>query len=406
MNEVNNEIMTEHIDKKTKNKRIKIFSILAIIVGIVVAVLFSLSIHSNDVQNFQVVQSPFGSISIVSDGGLYLKFFPKTWTYPKVQTVYFSNETDESRDKDGVKVRFSNKGEGDISTQVVYRLFNSKDQIIKMHEYVSGKQDRVEELLLAKLKDIIMEKASNITSSQAVEDREALAQEIRNDYVGNKELLSNGILVEQFSITQISFDSMTTALFEAQQKADLQKKTAEAEKQNLIMQKERTEADYAQKIAASKGAAEVEMMKQVTDAERQKRLAEIEAQKKVSIEQLAKEEALIKASKIFELAEIEKKTESEKLEVTKLIAEQKVVEAKAKEQEIKLSGAITETEKLNLEYDMKTKIGVAQAIGDGISKMTLPKTMIVGGTSGRGADSQITNLLQLLTVQKAKELAE
>ena len=363
-------------------------------------------LHSNDIQEFQVVQSPTGSIDIIKDGGLYLKFMPKIWTYPKVETVYFSNEKDESKDNDGVKVRFSNKGEGDISSQVVYRLYNSNEEILKMHEYVAGSQERVEELLLAKLKDIIMEKASNITSSQAVENREALADQIRKDYVNNQELMNNGIKVEQFSITQISFDKTTTALFEAQQKADLQKKTAEAEKQNLIMQKERTEAEYAQKIAASKGAAEVEMMKQVTDAERQKKLAEIEAQKKVAIEQLAKEEALVKASKLLELAEIEKKTEAEKLEVIKLQANQKVETARAKQQEIQLSGAITETELTKLEIDRDTKIGVAKAIADGLSKMTLPKTFIMGGQGKTEGQNPVETFFQLMNVKQAETLAQ
>lgn len=373
---------------------------------ILVLALIGSMLHTNDIQEFQVVQSPTGSIDIVKDGGLYFKFMPKIWTYPKVDTVYFSNERDESSDSDGVKVRFSNKGEGDISSQVVYRLYNSNEEILKMHEYVAGSRDRVEELLLAKLKDIIMEKASNITSSQAVENREALAEQIRRDYVNNKELMSNGIKVEQFSITQISFDNTTTALFEAQQKADLQKKTAEAEKQNLIMQKERTEAEYAQKIAASKGAAEVEMMKQVTDAERQKRLAEIEAQKKVAIEQLAKEEALVKASKMFELAEIEKKTEAEKLEVVKLQATQKIETARAKQQEIQLSGAITETELTKLEMDRDTKIGVAKAIAEGLSKLTLPKTFIMGGNGKPDGQSPIETFFQLMNVKQAETLAE
>lgn len=378
-----------------------------VVAGVVLLiVLIGSMLHSNDIQEFQVVQSPTGAIDIIKDGGIYFKFMPKIWTYPKVETVYFSNEKDESKDNDGVKVRFSNKGEGDISSQVVYRLYNTNEEILKMHEYVAGSQERVEELLLAKLKDIIMEKASNITSSQAVENREALAEQIRKDYVNNKELMNNGIKVEQFSITQISFDKTTTALFEAQQKADLQKKTAEAEKQNLIMQKERTEAEYAQKIAASKGAAEVEMMKQVTDAERQKKLAEIEAQKKVAIEQLAKEEALVKASKLLELAEIEKKTEAEKLEVIRLQANQKIDLAKAKQQEIQLSGAITETELTKLEIDRDTKIGVAKAIAEGLSKMILPKTFIMGGGNIPAGQNPMETFFQLMNVKQAEELAK
>lgn len=384
-----------------------LFKRIVSIAAVVIIGLFFLGsiIHTNDVQQFQVVQSLTGNIDIIKDGGIYFKFMPRVWTYPKVETVYFSNEQDESKDNDGVKVRFSNKGEGDISSQVVYRLYNSDAEILKMHEYVAGSKDRVEELLLAKLKDIIMEKASNITSSQAVEDRESLANEIRKEYVNNPELFANGIKVEQFSITQISFDNTTTALFEAQQKADLQKKTAEAEKQNLIMQKERTEAEYAQKIAASKGAAEVEMMKQVTDAERQKKLAEIEAQKKVTIEQLAKEEALVKASKLFELAEVEKRTEAEKLEVIKLQASQKIESAKAKQQEIQLSGAITETERYKLEVERDTKIGIAKHVAEGISKMTLPKTVIVGGSSGEKINSMET-FFNLMNVKQAESLAQ
>jgi hypothetical protein len=376
--------------------------------AVVTFVLLFSMLHTNDIQDFQVVQSPTGSIDIIKDGGFYFKFMPKIWTYRKVETVYFSNERDESKDNDGVKVRFSNKGEGDISSQVVYRLYNSNEEILKMHEYVAGSQDRVEELLLAKLKDIIMEKASNITSSQAVENREALAEQIRKDYVNNRELMNNGIKVEQFSITQISFDKTTTALFEAQQKADLQKKTAEAEKQNLIMQKERTEAEYAQKIAASKGAAEVEMMKQVTDAERQKKLAEIEAQKKVAIEQLAKEEALVKATKLLELAEIEKKTEAEKLEVIRLQANQKIDLAKAKQQEIELSGAISESELTRLEITRDTKVGMAKAIADGLSKMTLPKTVILGGGNGGilNAQQSMETFFQLMNVKQAEALAQ
>ncbi len=379
--------------------------IAAFVIGAVILVFITLIglLHENDIQDFQVVQSPTGRIEVISQGGYYLRLFPKIWTYPKVETVYFSNEMDESKDNDGIKVRFANKGEGDISTQVVYRLYNDNERILKMHEYIAGSKDRVEELLLAKLKDIIMEKASNITSSQAIEERETLANEIRKEYVNNAELLANGIKVEQFSITQISFDNTTTALFEAQQKADLQKKTAEAEKQNLIMQKERTEAEYAQKIAASKGAAEVEMMKQVTDAERQKKLAEIEAQKKVAIEQLAKEEALVKASKLLELAEIDKKTEAEKLEVIKLQASQKVESAKAKQQEIQLSGAITETEKYKLEIERDTKVGIAKALADGVSKMVLPKTLILG-SSQDNATSPIETFFQLMNVKKAEEL--
>ena len=374
--------------------------IIAIIAAIAVSACF---LHSNSVQNFQVIQSISGNVEIRADGGYYFRAFPKIWTYPKVNTVFFSNEKAESKDNDGVQVRFSNKGGGDVSCQVVYRLFTDNETIKKLHTYSGGNIDVIDNLVLSKLKDIAMTCASHITSSQAIEDRESFAQHIRESFVNNKELMDAGIYVEQFSITKIDFDTVTTDLFQAQQKADLQKKTAEAEKTNLQMQKERTVAEYEQQIAASKGAAEVEKIRAVTDAERQKELAEIEAQKAVSVAELVKQQAAIEANKRLEVAEIQRKEEATKLEIIKIQAEQKVAEAKAKEQEIKLSGAMTEQERVRLEIEKETQIGVARAWSDGISKMKLPETLMVG--SGATEGNPVNDLINLLTVEKAKDVA-
>lgn len=385
----------------------KFVAIVVVIIAVIVAVICGVTcMHQNDIQEFQVVQAMNGETRIQSDGGIYFQVMPKIWTYKKVNSVFFSNEEKESKDKDGIEVIFSNKGRGDISSQVVYRLYTDQENIMKMHQYAAGNIDIIDNLILSKLKDISMEHASNITSSQAVEDREQLAINIRKDIVNNKQLAAMGIIVEQFSITKINFDEKTNALFAKQQEADLQKKTAEAEKQKLIMEKERTVADYEKQIAEAKGKAETEMMKATTDAERQKKLAEIEASKKVEVEKLAKEEALVKAQKQLELAEIVKKEETIKLETIKIQAEQKVAEAKAKEQQIKLSGAISEDVKYRLDTEKETRIGVAKAIADGLSQTKLPQTLIVGGTGKEnGNNTPLDYLIQLLTIEKAKSVA-
>jgi len=386
------------------NFRISAAGVAAIAVIVLVIFICGVFLHSNNVQNFQVIQSVSGAVEIRSDGGYYFRAFPRIWTYPKVNTVFFSNETQESKDRDGVQVRFSNKGEGDVSCQVVYRLYTNQESIKRLHTYSGGNIDVIDNLILSKLKDIAMTCASNITSSQAIEDREEFATNIRKIFVNNKELNEAGIVVEQFSITKINFDRITTDLFQAQQKADLQKKTAEAEKQNLIMQKERTEAEYQQQIAASRGKAEVEKIKAVTDAQRQKELAEIRAQQDVAVAELAKKQATVEAQKKLEVAEIQKQEESAKLEVIKIQAEQKVAAAKAREQEIKLSGAMTEQEKIRLEIEKDMKIGVAKAWADGIARMTLPNTLMIG--NGGTAASPVSDLIRLLTVEKANAVGK
>lgn len=382
-----------------------VIAAVSVVIAIVLAILVSsVFLHSNSVQNFQVIQGVSGDVDVRSDGGYYFRFFPRIWSYPKVNTVFFSNEKAESKDNDGVQVRFSNKGEGDVSCQVVYRLYTDAETIKRMHTYAGGDIDVIDNLVLSKLKDIAMTCASHITSSQAIEDRESFAANIRESFVGNKELLEAGIQVEQFSITKINFDQITTDLFQAQQKADLQKKTAEAEKTNLLMQKERTEAQYQQQIAESKGKAEVEKIKAVTDAERQKELAEIDAQQKVAVAELEKQRATVEANKKLEVAEIQRKEEAARLEVIKIQSEQKVAEAKAKEQEIKLSGAITEQEKYKLDVEMRTKVGMAEAIAKGMSTMRLPSTLMIG--TGASDSTPLDTLLNLMAVEKAKAVTK
>ena len=383
--------------------------IIAVVVALAVALIVTIFvgkafIGKNNVQNFQIIQSPMGNVRIQSEGGYYFKCFDTVWTYDKVNSVFFSNEVKESKDADGVQVVFSNKGKGDISSQVVYRLYTDNQKMLKMHEYAHGNIEIVDNLVLSKLKDISMLHSSNITSSQAVEDREQLAANIRKDFVGNKELADMGIIVEQFSITKINFDKQTEDLFKKQQEADLQKKTAEAEKLNLQMQKEKTIAQYEQQVAESKGKAEVEKIKAVTDAQRQKELAEIKGAQDVAVAQLEKQKATIEANKKLEIVEIQKKEEKAKLEVIQIQADQKVAEAKAKEQQIKLSGAISEEVKYRLDIEKETKIGMAKALADGLSKVKLPETFILG-TSGDGKSiNAVETFFNLMNVEKARTL--
>lgn len=388
-----------------------------VVVVFLLAFLIGSNIHRNDIQEFTVVQTIFGKTFIRDTGGYYFSFFPKKWAYRKVNQVYFSNEKDESKDNDGIIVRFKNKGTGDISSQVVYRLYNTPEEILKMHQYVAGNQDRLDEYILAKLKDIVMEKASQITSSEAIEDREKLATAIREDFINNEYLMGIGIKIEQFSITQITFDVTTTALFEAQQKADLQKKTAEAEEANLQMQKKRTEAEYEQKIAESRGKAEVEKIKQVTDAEREAELARIQAEKEVTVAKLEKEQQLIQvakekevaetqAQKLLSVAEINKQTETEQLEIVKLQAQQKVAEAEAKQKELELAKGLSEQEKYRLDIEKETRIGVAKAIADGIKTMQLPRIINFGGlgdSTGTDVTDSIKTFLDVKTLNALEE---
>ena len=376
----------------------------AVLVAVGAIIIWNFFIGENDVQNFQVIQSPDGDVRIQSQGGWYFKVLDKVWTYPKTDSSFFSNVRAESKDGDGVVVRFKNKGGGTVSCNVITRYFTDDVTMKKLHEYSGGDLKKLDNILLARIKEHAANEAAKIDSSAAIENREVFANSIRTKLDNDIELKERGIIVESFAITSIDFDDITDKLFEAQRNADLQKRSAEAEEANLIMQKKKTEAQAAQKIAEVKGVADAEKMKAVTDAERQAELARIEAEKRVTVEQLAKQEALVKAQKAFELAEMTKKEEAIKLETIKIQAEQKIAEAQAKQKQIELSGAITEEARYRLDIEKETKIGVATAIAEGLKGVRLPETVIVNGNDSAKSANAVETFFHLMNVKQVKEL--
>ena len=386
----------------------KVFlGIVTIGICAVVALVLSLTcVYTNDISQLQVIQSFTGSTSVKTQGGIYFRILPKIWTYNKTNQVAFSFEKDESKDNDGVHVFFSNKGQGDVSTQVTYNLLLEEEKVYRMHELAKGDDDVIDRRILATIREITMGEAGQITASDAIEKREEFANAIRQQILHNPDYLEIGVDITQFTITNITFDDLTIDAYKKAQEADLQKKTAEAEKLNLVMQKERVEAEAAKQIAESKGKAEVEKTKATTDAEREKELAEIKAKQDVAVAELAKQKAIVEANKQLEVAEIQKKEEQTRLEVVRIQVEQKIAEAEAKKQQIELAGDIREKERFELEIQMKTRIEMAKAIAQGLNGVKLPTTLFIGANGGDGkAGNALDYLIHLLTVQKANEVS-
>ena len=386
----------------------KVFlGIVTIGICAVVALVLSLTcVYTNDISQLQVIQSFTGSTSVKTQGGIYFGILPKIWTYNKTNQVAFSFEKDESKDNDGVHVFFSNKGQGDVSTQVTYNLLLEEEKVYRMHELAKGDDDVIDRRILATIREITMREAGQITSSDAIEKREEFANAIRQQILHNPDYLEIGVDITQFTITNITFDDLTIVAYKKAQEADLQKKTAEAEKLNFVMQKEKVEAEAAKQIAESKGKAEVEKTKAITDAEREKELAEIKAKQDVAVAELAKQKAIVEANKQLEVAEIQKKEEQTRLEVVRIQVEQKIAEAEAKKQQIELAGDIKEKERFELEIQMKTRIEMAKAIAQGLNGVKLPTTLFIGANGGDGkVGNALDYLIHLLTVQKANEVS-
>jgi len=391
------------------NKNNKMAMIAAAALALVAAiVIINVMFHRNNISQLQVIQSFTGSTEVRTKGGIYFKLFPTIWTYNKTNQVAFSYVKEESKDNDGVHVFFANKGQGDISTQVTYNILSEEDKVYRMHELAKGDDDVIDRRILATIREVTMREAGLITSSEAIEKREEFANSIRQQLLHNPDYLAIGIDITQFTITNIDFDELTIAAYKKAQEADLQKKTAESEKLNLQMQKEKTVADYERQTAESKGKAEVEKIKAVTDAQREAELAKIKAEQEVTVAELAKQRAEIEANKLLEVAEIQKKEEQVKLEIVQIQARQKVAEAEAKKQQIELAGDITEKERFQLEVARDVRMAFARGFSEGVGGWTLPKVLMVniGGEDAQAAVDPVSALIRLLGVQKAGELAD
>ena len=377
-----------------------LFSILAII-GLIC---FVKTLHVNDVQNLQVIQSIDGDITVRREGGWYAMICPRIWEYPKA-----SVEICKEADKDAISMQFSNKSTATLNCQIGYRIDSTNDeQIIKLHQQVEGSDEKIWAKVRTTLQTVAQCVASQYTPSESVEKFPEFAKKIADAIIHEQNLLLEGIDVVSFTCAGLpKYDKETVEQFARQKEADLAKRLAAAEKEKLEAEILKTEANYKRELAEFRGKAEAETAKMTTEAERTKKLAEIAAQQKVEVEKLEKEQMLVKASKELEVAEITKQTEQKQLEIIKIKADQKVADAQAKQKDIELSGAITEQERVKLEFEMKTKIGVAAEMAKTYAHWN-PQVIQVSGGNGNvsSATSSLDNFLNMEAAKAAIEMTK
>lgn len=378
-----------------------IIAALAVVIGFIC---FVQTLHINNIQNLQVIQSINGDITVRRTGGWYTMICPRIWEYPKA-SVEICNKTD----KDAILMQFSNKSTAELACQIGYRIDSTNDeQIVKLHQLVEGDEEKIWKIVQTSLQTAAQRIASQYTPSESVEKFDEFQAKISAAILHDPDLLSKGIDVVSFTCAGLpEYDSETKAQFTKQKEADLAKRLAAAEKEKLEAEILKTEANYKRELAEFRGKAEAETAKQTTEAERTKKLAEIAAEQKVEVEKLEKEQMLVKASKELEVAEIVKQTEAKQLEIIKIKADQKVAEAQAKQKEIELSGAITEQERVKLEIEKETKIGVAEQLAKTYAHWN-PQVIQVSGGNGNvsAATSSLDNFLNTAAAKTALEMTK
>lgn len=389
-----------------------------VVVGIMMLIgvmCFTQTLHCNDVQNLQIVQSITGDVTVRREAGWYSMVCPRIWTYPKAG-VYQLN----SQDKDLLDIQFNNKTTAKLRANIGYRIDTATDEtLIALHQQVEASDEKIWKMLLTALNTAAQSITTKYDPSEVIggDQFEPMIREIYKAIMHNQELLKHGIDVNYFAVDGRPIpDDATQKQFERQKEADLSRRLAAAEKIKLEAEALRTKAQYEREIVEMQGKADAETAKLKTEAMREKELATIAAQKQVEVAKLEKERATIEmektkevakleAEKLFVVAEVQRKTEAENLEVIKLQAEQKIATAEAKKKEIELSGAITETERVKLEIDKETKIGVAAEQAKMYAHWNPQVIQVSGGNGNVGsATSALDNFLNMNAAKAALEM--
>lgn len=363
--------------------------VTAIICGVFAIIcLCLLGSVGEDVKNERIVvnQYPFsGKMAYWTEPGFRWQWFGHTTEYYKTQQFWFGGKDVEGESHGTpIKVIFNDASVGYIygslrvvlptdveHLRLIQTAYNGMDRLMNdlvaqnvvkviyasgplmsaFESYAEKKNDMVayitDQLTYGVYKTTVKEEDSidSLTGeTKKIKVASLIADEnAPNGYVRSEKspFTSYGVNIDQVSITEITYDEKVNQQIQTQQQANMSIQTKKAEA--LAAQQDAIKAEAEGKAAAAKAKWEQEKVKatEVTKAEQEREVARLAAEK----------------------AEFDKK---------KIIAEG---EAEAAANRAKVAAGVTPQEKLEWEY--KTKVGVAEAL----SKIELPRIIMSGGNS-------------------------
>jgi hypothetical protein len=403
------------METKTKLIAAGIVTLLLLVLGLT---LFNELWHSNDDQNWQVVQSVSGEVTIQNEPGWYFAPWARIWTWPK------ASDTNNFESK---AVTFNDGGWADMKGVYRFRLPTITDRQRLLHREFSSAEDgpehgmlNIEAAIVAHLNNCLKNTGPMMSSSEyqtarkgefyrhvdeqfrkglyqtkkverfLIETNEkgepikVIATEIVTGENGQpivnepSPLLSYGIEVTQFSISEIKYDDKTMEQFATKKAAFLAAENSKAQREAQIAERLMVEE------RGKKEKAEVE-----AQANKEKATAIIKAQQMVEVASAQARQAEEAKKQAITEAQREKEVAQLRLDGAKLDAEGVKVKAAAEEERIKKAGALTEEKRVLAEIDKERHIGVAQAL----ASVRVPSTYIVGTGAGSDSNSGLFNLV-------------
>lgn len=393
-------------------------------------------IGNNTDQDWVVMQYPWGSVKVIDTAGWYMKVGFSYWSYPRNWQVEYDKEF-------SFKVVFNDGGSAVMNAMVRFSSPLTLEGKRKFHQLFGGCQDSVEAAVWAHLSDAMKSSGPVMSASEhqsarrgefaslvqgqlqaglfemrrvsrTLQDQfddkgkpitvyatEVVLNSAGKPKVSNSSPLTDfGIMVTQFSITDVTYDEQTQKQFAQKKEAFLSAEGSKAQREKEVQERLMVEERGRREKAESEAIALRRKAEEVINAQREKEVAELKAQKEkviaetkasmeLSVAQLNKQQAETLAQQQLECARLERlRTEEEAASLMKL--------AEAREKALKVGGSLSEKDRILAEIERDKAIGVAAQI----SKVQVPKFIISGQHGGQ------ENLLNLFLLQKLGVIQE
>lgn len=377
-------------------------------------------VGNNNDQMWLIIQYPWGDVKVIDSAGMYFKGAGSHWDYPRNWQVEYSEEQ-------AFKVVFNDGGSATMSAMVRFSSPVTVDGKRQFHQLFGGNEEAVKGAVWAHISDAMKSSGPVMSASEHQSARRgeftALVQDqlqkglfemrrvsktLQDQYddkgkpitvyatevvfegSGSEQKIARpspltdfGIVITQFSITDVVYDDQTQRQFAQKKEAFLAAEGSKAQREKEVQERLMVEERGRRQKAEIEAHALQEKAQAVINAQREKEVAETNAARKLAVAQLTKQEAETEAQQKLEVAKLEKMRAKE-------LADAQMIQASAQQKSLEMAGAISEREQVLARIEADKQIGVAKEL----AKIAVPQ-FVISGSDGGNVNGSMLNMLML-----------
>jgi len=370
-----------------KNK--KIIGIAFVVLAIIFLAMARGLFETNDAGYFQVKQAAItGDMSVRFDAGTYMQMFATISEYKNVATVGIGSHRGEgSADIDAVDVIFNDGSKAQISALIRVKLPSTVEGGIELkREYAQGYEHFIRSGIVPIVQNAI-KLGANLRSAQDAYTTLALFQQAVEDQLRNGIYVTKSDKIEKTTTTGDIEEQRVTVLVYGEDGQPLRTpnrlQQLGCEVLECVIDVPAFDPKVNEMIAARKDEAmKTELAKQSAIRAKQDALT-AEEQGKANVatakykQEVVKVEAVTIAQKEYEVAALNAKQEDENRKAAIFKGQ-----GEAEAARLKVSAGLTPQEKVEWEY--KTRVGVAAEMAKAQPGAFVPNIMVVGGDGKSG----------------------